>query len=160
MPESPTSTSHDHLQTDSQVDPIISKLAGLVDDLDDALSDGLERPDSREIIQGIAAAICIEELTRMTVTRLKVDAGIRSAIDAERVRSDWQVLCRHYAGGQHARILDHGVTQLAKLNSEQAQEVIYTIRRSIEPSLNWALEEKVMTVSLGLPFAGKLGIGK
>ena len=24
MPESPTSTSHDHLQTDSQVDPIIS----------------------------------------------------------------------------------------------------------------------------------------
>ena len=160
MPKSSTSTSHDHLQTDGQVDPIISKLAGLVDDLDNALSDGLERPDSREIIQGIAAAICIEELTRMTVTRIKMDAGIRSAIDAERVRSDWQVLCRHYAGGQHARILDHGVTQLAKLSSEQAQEVIYAIRRSIEPSLNWALEEKVIAVSLGLPFVGKLGIGK
>ena len=160
MPESPTSTSHDHPQTDNQVDPIISRLAGLVDDLEDSLSDGLDRPDSQEIIQGIAAAICIEEMTRMRVTGNKMDAGIRSAIDAERVRSDWQVLCRHYAGGKHARILDHGVTQLAKLSSEQAQEVIYTIRRSIEPSLNWALEEKVVTVSLGLPFAGKLGIGK
>ena len=88
-----------------------------------------------------------------------MDAGIQSAIDPERVRADWQVLCRHYAAGKHARILDTGVTQLAKLSSEQAHEVIYTIRRSIEPSLNWAMEEKVVKISLGLPFMGKLGIG-
>ena len=94
----------------------------------------------------------------MTVTKAKMDAGIRSAIDAERLHSDWQVLCRHYAGGKHARILDHGVTQLAKLSPEQAHEVIYTIRRSIEPSLNWAMEEKVVTVNLGLPFVRKLRI--
>ena len=95
----------------------------------------------------------------MTVTGIKMDAGIRSTIDAERVRSNWQVLCRHYTGGAHARIFDHGVTQLAKLSPEQAQEIIYTIRHSIAPSLNWALEEKVVTFSLGLPIVGKLGIG-
>ncbi len=122
---SPTSTSRD----DSQIDDALSTLAGPVDDLDDALADRLKRSDSREIVQGITAAICIEELTRATVTKTKMDAGIRSAIDAERVRGDWQVLCRHYAGGKHARILDHGVRQLAKLNPEQADEVIYAIRR-------------------------------
>ena len=159
MSTSTTRTNHDNQQTDEQVDPIISKLTNLVDDLDDALADSLDRSDSWQIIQGIAAAICIEELARMTVTRIKMDAGIRSAIDAERVRSDWQVLCRHYAGARHARILDHGVAQLEKLSPEQAQEVIYMIRRSIEPSLNWAMEEEVVKIGLTLPVIGRIGIG-
>ena len=159
MSTSTTRTTHDGQQTDKQIDPIISKLTSLVDDLDDALADSLDRSDSGQIIQGIAAAICIEELTRMTVTRTKMDAGIRSAIDAERVRADWQVLCRHYAGAMHARILDHGVAQLEKLSPEQAQEVIYMIRRSIEPSLNWAMEEKVVKIGLALPVVGRIGIG-
>ena len=95
----------------------------------------------------------------MAITRIKMDAGTRSAIDPERVRSDWQVLCRHYAGAKHARILDHGVAQLEKLNPEQAREVIFAIRRSMEPSLNWAMEEKVVKIGLALPVVGKLGIG-
>ena len=159
MSTSTTGTARDNQQNDKDIDPIISKLTGLVDDLDDALADSLDRPDSRQIIQGIAAAICVQELTRMVVTRIKMDAGIRSAIDAERVRCDWQVLCRHYAGAKHARILDHGVTQLEKLSPKQAQEIIYTIRCSIEPSLNWAMEEKVVKIGLALPVVGKIGIG-
>ena len=159
MSTSTTGTNHDNQQTDGQVDPIISKLASLVDDLDDALADGLDRTDRRQIIQGIAAAICVEELTRMTVTRIKMDAGIRSAVDAERVRSDWQVLGRHYAGSKHARILDDGVAQLGKLTPAQAQEVIYTIRCSIEPGLNWAMEEKEVKIGLALPVIGRIGIG-
>ena len=95
----------------------------------------------------------------MTVTRTKMDAGIRSTIDPECVRSDWQFLCRHYAGTKHANILDHGVSQLEKLSSEQAREIIFAIRRSMEPSLNWALEKKVVKIGLSLPIVGKLGIG-
>ena len=95
----------------------------------------------------------------MVVTRIKMDAGIRSAIDPECVRSDWQVLCRHYAGAKHARILDHGVAQLEKLSPEQAREVIFLIRCSMEPSLNWAMEEKTVKIGLALPVVGKLGIG-
>ena len=95
----------------------------------------------------------------MAVTRIKMDAGIRSTIDPECVRSDWQVLCRHYAGTKHASILDHGVSQLEKLSFEQAREIIFAIRRSMEPSLNWAMEEKVVKIGLALPIVGKLGIG-
>ena len=154
-----TRTNHRKQQNDKQIDPIIAKLTGLVDDLDDALVDSLGRPDSRQVIQGIASAICVQELTRMMVTKIKMDAGIRSAVDSERVRCDWQALCRHYAGTKHARILDHGVTQLEKLSPEHAQEVIYTIRQSIAPSLNWAMEEKVVKIGLALPVVGKLGMG-
>ena len=156
----PTSeTAHDNQENDRDIDPIISNLTGVVDDLDDALAGSSGRPDSRQIIQGIAAAICVQELTRMAVTKIKMDAGVRSTVDAERVRSDWQVLCRHYAGAKHARILDHGVTQLEKLSPEQAEEVIFTIRSSIETSLNWAMEEKVVKIGLALPVVGKIGIG-
>lgn len=154
-----TGTTRGNQRNDEGIDPILSKLTGLIDDLDDGLAGSLGRHDSRQIIQGIAAAICVQELTRMVVTRVRMDAGIRSAVDPERVRSDWQVLCRHYAGTKHARILDHGVTQLEKLSPEQAEEVIYVIRRSIEPSLNWAMEEKVVKIGLALPVVGKLGIG-
>ena len=154
-----TGTARDNQRNDKDIDPILSKLTGLVDDLDGALADSLDRHDSRQIIQGIAAAICVQELTRMVVTKVRMDAGIRSAVDSERVRSDWQVLCRHYAGAKHARVLDHGVTQLEKLSPDQAGEVIYAIRRSIEPSLNWAMEEKVVKIGLALPVVGKLGIG-
>ena len=159
MPTSTTPTNYDNQKIDKHIDPIISKLTGLVDDLNDAPVESLDRPDSRQILQGIAAAICVQELTRMVVTRIKMDAGIRSAIDPECVRSDWQVLCRHYAGAKHARILDQGVAQLEKLNPEQAREVIFSIRSSIEPSLNWAMEEKVVKIGLSLPIVGKLGIG-
>ena len=152
-------TARDNHQNDREIDPIISKLTGLVDDLDGGLADSLDRPDSRQIIQGIAAAICVQELARMVVTKIKMDAGVRSAVDAERVRSDWQVLCRHYTGAKHARILDHGVTQLEKLSPEQAEEIIYTIRSSIEPSLNWAMEEKVVKIGLALPIVGHIGLG-
>ena len=152
-------TARDDQENDRDIDPIISNLTGLVDDLDGALADSLGRPDSRQIIQGIAAAICVQDLTRMVVTKIKMDAGVRSTVDAERVRSDWQVLCRHYAGTKHARILDHGVTQLEKLSPEQAEEVIFTIRSSIETSLNWAMEEKVVKIGLALPVVGKMGIG-
>lgn len=154
MSTSKTSTNHDN-----QIEPILSKLSSFVDDLDDSLADSLDRSDRRQIIQGIAAAICAEELARMTVTRTKMDAGIRSAIDAESVRSDWQVLCRHYAGSRYARILDHGVAQLEKLSPEQAREVIYRIRCSMEPSLNWAMEEKEVKIGLSLPVVGRIGIG-
>ena len=159
MSTSTNKTNNDNQQVDKQIDPIISKLSSLVDDLDDALADTLDRPDSRQIIQGLAAAVCIQELTRMMVTKTKMDAGIQSTIDAKRVRSDWQVLCRHYAGAKHARIFDHGVTQLAKLTPDQAQKVIHTIRCSIEPSINWAMEEKVVKIGLDLPIVGKIGIG-
>ena len=152
-------TARDNQENDREIDPIISNLTGLVDDLDGALADSLGRPDSRQIIQGIAAAICVQELTRMVVTKIKMDASVRSTVDAGRVRSDWQVLCRHYAGAKHARILDHGVTQLEKLSPEQAKEFIYTIRRSIEPILNLAMEEKVVKIGLALPVIGKIGIG-
>ena len=159
MPTSTTPTNHDNQKTDKHIDPIISKMTGLVDDLNDALIESLDRSDSRQIIQGIAAAICVQELTRIAVTKIKMDARIRSAIDPECVRSDWQVLSRHYAGAKHARILDHGVAQLEKLNPKQAREVIFAIRRSMEPSLNWAMEEKVVKIGLALPVVGKLGIG-
>ena len=159
MPTSTSSTKHDNQETEKQIDPIISKLTGLVDDLNDALVENLDRPDSRQIVQGVAAAICVQEMTRMVVTRIKMDAGIRSGIDPECVRSDWQVLCRHYAGAKYARILDHGAAQLEKLSPEQAREVIFVIRRSMEPSLNWAMEEKVLKIGLALPVVGKLGIG-
>ena len=159
MSRSTTGTARGNQRNDKEIDPILSKLTGLVDDLDGALADSLNRHDSRQIIQGIAAAICVQELTRMVVTRVRMDAGIRSAVDPERVRSDWQVLCRHYAGAKHARILDHGVTQLEKLSPEQGEEVIYAVRRTIEPSLNWAMEEKVVKIGLALPVVGKLGIG-
>ena len=95
----------------------------------------------------------------MTVTKMRMDAGIRSTIDPECVRSDWQALCRHYAGSKHANILDHGVSQLEKLTSEQAREIIFAIRCSMESSLNWAMEEKTLKVGLSLPIVGKLGIG-
>ena len=152
-------TARDSQPDDRDIDPIISKLKGLVDDLDGTLADSLDRPDRQQIIKGIAGAICVQELTRMAVTRIKMDAGIRSAIDAETVRSDWQTLCRHYAGAKHAPVLDNGVTQLEKLSPEQAEEVIYTIRRSIEPSLNWAMEEQVLKIGLALPVVGRIGIG-
>ena len=159
MPTSTSPTEYDNQGIDKHIDPIISKLTGVVDDLNDALVESLDRPNSRQIIQGIAAAICVQELTRMVVTRIKMDAGIRSAIDPECVRSDWQVLCRHYAGAKHARILDHGVAQLEKLTPEQAREVIFLIRCWMEPSLNWAMEEKTVKIGLALPVVGKLGIG-
>ena len=95
----------------------------------------------------------------MTVTKIKMDAGIRSNIDAKRIRSDWKVLRRHYEGARHARALDEGVRQLKKLSMAQAQDVIHKIRISIEPSLNWAMEEKVMKIGLSLPIAGRIGIG-
>ena len=152
-------TTRDPQQDDEDIDPIISRLAGLVDDLDGALADSLDRPDRQQIIKGIAAAICVQEVTRMAVTKIKMDAGIRSAVDAETVRSDWQALCRHYAGAKHAPVLDNGVTQLEKLSPEQAEELIYTIRRSIEPSLNWAMEEQVVKIDLALPVVGRIGIG-
>lgn len=152
-------TPRDNPRNDRDIDPILSKLTELVDQLDGAFADSLNRPDSRQVIEGIAAAICIQEMTRMAVTRIKMDAGTRSAIDAESIRSDWQALCRHYAGAKHARILDRGATQLEKLSPEQAREVIYAIRSSLEPSLNWAMEEQVINIGLALPVVGKLGIG-
>ena len=153
------STHHENQQTHNHDDPLISRVTGLIDNLNDALVDSLDRQDSKQIIQGIAAAICVQELTRMTVTRIKMDAGIRSTIDPECVCTDWQALCRHYAGTKYANILDHGVSQLEKLNSEQAREIIFAIRRSMESSLNWAMEEKAVKIGLSLPIVGKLGIG-
>lgn len=154
-----SSTNHDDQQFDKQIDPIISKLNDLVDELNETLADNLNRPDRRHILQGIAAAICVQEIARMTVTRCKMDAGIWSSIDAETLRSDWQVLCRHYAGAKHAKILDHGILQLEKLSPSQADEIIYTIRHSLEPSLNWAMEDKEVTIGFSLPVIGRLGIG-
>lgn len=159
MPTSASDAAHDDQQNDTDIDPIISNFTGLVDDLDETFSDNLDRTDRRKVLQGIAAALCVQELTRMIVTKVKMDAGIRSTIDTTLIRSDWQVLCRHYAGSKYARILDHGVTQLEKLSPEQAEDVIYTIRRSIEPGLNWAMEEKTLKIGLALPVVGKLGIG-
>ena len=152
-------TPGDSQQDDTDIDPIISRLTGFVDDLDSALADRLDRPDRQQIIKGIAGAICVQELTRMMVTKINMDAGIRSAIDAATVRSDWQTLCRHYAGSKYAAVLDNGVTQLEKLSPEQAEEIIYAIRRSIEPDLNWAMEEQVVKIGLALPVVGKIGIG-
>lgn len=159
MSTSMIETAHDRQQDDGDIDPIISRLTDLVADLEGALADSLDRPDGQQIIKGIAAAILAQELTRMTVTKIKMDAGVRSAINAESVRSDWQTLCRHYAGAKHAPVLDNGVTQLEKLSPEQAEEIIYTIRRSIEPDLNWAMEEQVVKIGLSLPVVGKIGIG-
>lgn len=159
MPTPMIETPDDNPQDDTDIDPILSKLKGLVDDLDGALADSLDRPDRQQIINGIAGAICVQELTRMVVTKIKMDAGIRSAVDAETVRSDWQTLCRHYAGSKHAPILDNGVTQLEKLSPEQAAEIIYALRRSIEPDLNWAMEEQVVKIGIALPVVGKIGIG-
>ena len=152
-------TAHDRQQDDGDIDPILSRLTGLVDDLDGTFADSLDRPDRQQIIKGIAAAILSQEITRMTVTRVKMDAGIRSAINAETVRSDWQTLCRHYSGAKHAPVLDNGVTQLEKLSPEQAEEIIYAIRRSIEPDLNWAMEEQEVKIGLSLPVVGRIGIG-
>ena len=152
-------TARDTQPNDNDIDPVTSSLSSIVDDLDGELADSLDQPDRRQIIQGIAAAICAQELARMVVTKVKMDAGARSDVDAERVRSDWQVLCRHYAGAKHSRILGQGVTQLEKLSPEQAEEVIYASRRSIEPDLNWAMEEKEVKIGLTLPVVGKIGIG-
>ena len=160
MPTSTNESNNVNQRTDDPIDPINSKLSGLVDDLDNALADTLDRPDSRQIIRGLTAAVLVQEMTRMTVTKAKMDAGTQRSIDAERLHSDWQALCRHYAGSKHATVLDNGVTQIEKLSPEEAQKVIHAIRDTIEPTLNWAMEEEVVTIGLNLPLVGKIGIGK
>ena len=147
---------HDNRRSDSDVDPVISNLASLDDDLGVALADSLDHPDREQVIAAVAAAICVQELARMSVTKIRMDAGTRSDIDSETVRSDWRVLCRHYAGSKHARILDCGIAQLEKLNPEQACEVIYRIRIALEPGLNRAMEEQVFNIGISLPVVGNL----
>ena len=149
-----------HENVDQSTDPIIPQLSGIVADLDNEFTDILDRPDRNEIIRGLTAAVLVQEMTRMTVTKIRMAVGSRRSINKAQLHSDWLTLCRHYAGGRHETILDDGVTQLEKLPPEEAQETIHSIRQAIEPDLNWAMEQKVVKIGFDVPLVGKIGIGK
>ena len=149
-----------HENVDQSTDPIIPQLSGIVADLDNEFTDILDRPDRNEIIRGLTTAVLVQEMTRMTVTKIRMAVGSRRSINKAQLHSDWLTLCRHYAGGKHETFLDNGVTQLEKLTPEEAQETIHSIRQVIEPDLNWAMERKVVKIGFDVPLVGKIGIGK
>ena len=98
--------------------------------------------DSTKILRDIMAAVVAQELTRMTISKNKMVAEDLDSIDPQRILSDWRVLARHYDGSLQATLLSGGIAQLERLSSEQIQPIIHEMRITIEPTINWAMEEK------------------
>ena len=118
------------------------------------------RDDKREIVDQLTASVVAQEITRMVVTENKMNTGVRSDIDKDRLIAYWRVLANHYRGAKHQEIFEKGIRQLEKLTSEEAKNVIHEIRRIITPTLNREMERKEIKIGLNLPIIGKIGLGK
>ena len=132
--------------------------------LDGELAEALKRieghPDRHKIVQALAAAAIAQELSRMTMTKVKMIAGQLSAVNPNTLITDWRVLSRHYAGGKHQKVLDDGAEALGKLELDEAQRVIHEIRCAIEPHVNRAMEEKTIRVGFNIPIIGPIAFAR
>lgn len=116
--------------------------------------------DKSDIVAGIAASVLAQEITRMVITKNKMTNEMKSDIDKDYLIAYWRVLAHHYRGAKHQEIFKNGLKQLEKLTSEETKNVIHDIRRSIQPTLNREMEEKVVKIGLDIPLLGKIGLGK
>ena len=121
------------------------------------IQSGVEKND---IVHALTAAIVAQELTRIEVTKIKMDIGQRSDFDKGQLVAYWRVLGDHYEGSRAGKAFVKGVEHLEKLSSEEATDVVYEIRRMVKPELDREMEETELKLHLDLPLLGKFGVGK
>ena len=147
MAKPATDTRESNQEDYDRTDKISPDLDSILTELDKALEQISDRQDKHQIVRALTAAVIAQEMSRITVTKSKMVSGDLSSIDTQRLLSDWQVLSRHYAGAKHQDVLDAGIIQLRKLDLDDAQRVIHEIRCAVEPTVNWAIEEKTTRLS-------------
>ena len=116
--------------------------------------------ENRDIVQALTAAIVAQELTRIAVTKSKMEIALRSDFDKGQLVACWRVLSDHYEGSKAGKAFVKGVEHLEKLSSEEATDVVYEIRRMVKPELDREMEETELKLHLDLPLLGKIGFGK
>ena len=116
--------------------------------------------EKRDIVQALTAAIVAQELTRIAVTKSKMDIGQRSDFDKGQLVAYWRVPSDHYEGSRAGKAFVKGVEHLEKLSSEEVTDVVYEIRRMVKPELDREMEETELKLHFDLPLLGKIGFGK
>ena len=159
MAKPATDTRESNQEDYDTTEKISPDLDSILTELDKALEQISDRQDKHQIVRALTAAVIAQEMSRITVTKSKMVSGDLSSIDTQRLLSDWQVLSRHYAGAKHQDVLDAGIIQLRKLDLDDAQRVIHEIRCAVEPTVNWAIEEKTMKLGIEIPFLKRTGLG-
>ena len=146
------SETNDNNRLEKSIERILSTVSSFIEKLD--------RHDAQDIIRGLVVAVLVEEVTRMTVTKRKMNVSICEEIDIKQLSADWQTLSRHYAGSKYAHAFENGVLQLEKIPHKEAQKIIQEIKYGLEDDLNWAMEMRTVNYNIKLPIAGKLVKGK
>ena len=112
--------------------------------------------DTRGIVRALTAAIVAQEITRITVTKSKMDIGQRSDVDKSQLIAHWRVLSDHYERSKPGKALIEGVAHLERLTPEEATDVVYEIRRMVKPKLDREMEEEELRLHFEIPLLGKL----
>lgn len=112
------------------------------------------------IVRALKAAVVAQEITRIVITKGKMDVGRPSDFDKSQLVAYWRVLSGHYDGSKAGKAFVDGVEHLEKLSPEEATDVIYEIRRMVKPELDREMEEEELKLNLDIPLLGKIGLGK
>ena len=134
--------------------------AGFEDDFERIAERIQSDVNKRDIVLALTAAIVAQEITRIAVTKSKMDIGRRSDLEQNQLVAYWRVLGGHYEGSRQGKAFVTGVEHLERLTPEEATDVVYEIRRMVKPELDREMEEKELKLHLGIPLLGKIGLGK
>ena len=61
------------------------------------------RDDRREIVDALLSSVVAQEMTRMAVTKNRMNTEGKSDIDKDRLIAYWRVLAHHYRGTKDSR---------------------------------------------------------
>ena len=111
-------------------------------------------------VRTLAAAVVAQEVTRIAVTKSRMDVGVRSDVDKSQLVACWRVLGNHYEGSRAGEALVCGVEHLERLPSKEASDVVYEIRCMVKPVLDKEMEEEELELKFDIPLLGKIGLGK
>ena len=138
---------------------IIRKIDKILGDFDLSEEYLADRDDKQEILKGLAAAIIIQEITRMSITKKPMNVDSMTGIDQDHFVLYWNILAHHYRGGKYQRIFENGVEQIKLISREETAPVIQQLQYAIEPILNDEMSQKTLSFGLNIPLLGKIGLG-